>query len=432
MFQTIAVLVILSIVSANSSVTITEFNPANATVVSGISFPVILTFSENIQMGEGSIIFRNDFGDIEKVASNSTGFVLGEKNVTVTPGFELIYGSSYSIYFEDTPVLDMSGEPVSLLEGVYMFTIAKKDNGPMLIGIGIVNRVFFVLFLRERRRRPKRWPRLSRRLRRKLVKIKFSLLLVFTLLLLGVVAEQEQMFEVTVDNSEPDIVVEEGVTGEIEDVEMDIVDEIIDCDVLFENGTCKENFKCFSDVGVTYFEQFLSCDTLDCIRSKKKLLEERLLIGDPNAQFTYYIFTKYGFFGFPKDIYLATTHLHFSAESHSVAGSLSLATRLQTGDRQPVNLTRALEIAIPAWHSITSPHSSLFDALYLPSETDWPKDLVEEEYDVSDYVDVLRSQLSREKFRQIKRRVYLSKKSRDLGALLDLYRDVGFGGHIFN
>ena len=29
----------------------------------------------------------------------------------------------------------------------------------------------------------------------------------------GVVAEQEQMFEVTVDNSEPDIVVEEGVTG---------------------------------------------------------------------------------------------------------------------------------------------------------------------------------------------------------------------------
>lgn len=121
-------------VSADSSVTITEFNPANATVVSGISFPVILTFSENIQMGEGSIIFRNDFGDIEKVASNSTGFVLGEKNVTVTPGFELIYGSSYSIYFEDTPVLDMSGEPVSLLEGVYMFTIASTVFGVVADG----------------------------------------------------------------------------------------------------------------------------------------------------------------------------------------------------------------------------------------------------------------------------------------------------------
>ena len=47
----------------------------------------------------------------------------------------------------------------------------------------------------------------------------------------GVVAEQEQMFEVTVDNSEPDIAVEEGVTGEIEDAEMDIVDEIIDCGI---------------------------------------------------------------------------------------------------------------------------------------------------------------------------------------------------------
>ena len=129
------------------------------------------------------------------------------------------------------------------------------------------------------------------------------------------------------------------------------------------------------------FEQFLSCDTLDCISSKKTLLEERLLIGDPNAQFTYYILffplvdrlicsTKYGFYGYPKDTYLSTTHLQFSADSHSVAGSLSLATRLQTGDHQPVNLTRALEIAIPAWHSITSRHASLFDALYLPSEID--------------------------------------------------------------
>lgn len=112
-------------VSVASNVTITEFNPANATVVSGISFPVILTFSESIQMGEGSIVFRNDFGDIEKIASNSTGFVFGEKNVTVTPDFELIYGSSYSISFENTPVLDMGGEPISLLEGVYMFTIAS-------------------------------------------------------------------------------------------------------------------------------------------------------------------------------------------------------------------------------------------------------------------------------------------------------------------
>lgn len=80
--------------------------------------------------------------------------------------------------------------------------------------------------------------------------------------------------------------------------------------------------------------------------------------------------TKYGFYGYPKDTYLSTTHLQFSADSHSVAGSLSLATRLQTGDHQPVNLTRALEIAIPAWHSITSRHASLFDALYLPSEID--------------------------------------------------------------
>ena len=102
--------------------TITEFNPANATVVSGISFPVILTFSENIQMGNGSIAFRNDFGDIEKVSSDSSAFVFGENNITITVS-DFYYGSSYSIYFEDTPVLDMNGEPVLLPEGVYTFTI---------------------------------------------------------------------------------------------------------------------------------------------------------------------------------------------------------------------------------------------------------------------------------------------------------------------
>ena len=52
----------------------------------------------------------------------------------MTPGVELIYGSSYSIYFEDTPVLDMSGEPVSLLEGVYMFTIASTVFGVVADG----------------------------------------------------------------------------------------------------------------------------------------------------------------------------------------------------------------------------------------------------------------------------------------------------------
>ena len=46
-----------------------------------------------------------------------------------------------------------------------------------------------------------------------------------------VVAEQEQMFEVTVDNSEPDITVEEGEPTEIEDTEMDLVDEIVDCGI---------------------------------------------------------------------------------------------------------------------------------------------------------------------------------------------------------
>lgn len=111
--------------------TITEFSPANATVVSGISFPVVLTFSENIQKGDGSILFGNDFGDIEKISSNNTVFVFGEKNITVTVS-DFYYGSSYSVYFEGTPVLDMNGEPIELPKGVYMFTI---DSSSLFDGV---------------------------------------------------------------------------------------------------------------------------------------------------------------------------------------------------------------------------------------------------------------------------------------------------------
>lgn len=45
----------------------------------------------------------------------------------------------------------------------------------------------------------------------------------------AVVAEQEQMFEVTVDNSDIEHSVEEESISEAEDTDTDVVDEIIDC-----------------------------------------------------------------------------------------------------------------------------------------------------------------------------------------------------------
>lgn len=55
----------------------------------------------------------------------------------------------------------------------------------------------------------------------------------------GVVAEQEQMFEVTVDNNDIDITVEEEDVPETEEMELGDVDEIIDCGI-FPNKNLKD------------------------------------------------------------------------------------------------------------------------------------------------------------------------------------------------
>ena len=145
MLHLITFLVALTVVNASSNVTIIEYNPANATVVSGVRFPVVLTFSDSIEKGDGAVVFKNDFGDEDKVTTNSTSFVFNGTTISVSLSDKYYYGSSYSIYFEGTPVLDLDGEPILLPEGVYSFTIDSKDNGPMLLGIGIGMGIMLVL-----------------------------------------------------------------------------------------------------------------------------------------------------------------------------------------------------------------------------------------------------------------------------------------------
>ena len=99
----------------------------NGTVVNGVKFPVVFTFSEEVSKGEGCVAFLNDFGDTTNVCTNSTDIVIGGNNATVTIPDKYYYGSAYSVYFVDTPFLGQSGEAVSLEKGVYGFVISSTS-----------------------------------------------------------------------------------------------------------------------------------------------------------------------------------------------------------------------------------------------------------------------------------------------------------------
>ena len=115
----------VSLSRVDAACVITEFNPANGTVVKSIQFPVVFTFSEEVSKGDGCVSFLNDFGDTTNVCTNSTGIVIDGNNATVTIPDKFFYGSTYSVFFVDTPFLSQSGEAVSLAKGLYSFVISS-------------------------------------------------------------------------------------------------------------------------------------------------------------------------------------------------------------------------------------------------------------------------------------------------------------------
>ena len=106
-----------------SEVTITSFSPVNATHVDSVETPVSFLFSDEVVKGTGCVVLKNAFGDIENICANSTSFVLDGRNLTVSSAEKLYYGSSYSVYFVDGPIVDKDGNAITLAEGYYMFYV---------------------------------------------------------------------------------------------------------------------------------------------------------------------------------------------------------------------------------------------------------------------------------------------------------------------
>ena len=111
-----------------SEVTITSFSPVNGTYVDSVETPVSFLFSDEVVKGTGCVVLKNTFGDIENICANSTNFVLDGRNLTVSSAEKLYYGSSYSVYFIDGPVVDKDGNAITLSEGVYMFNVNSTSS----------------------------------------------------------------------------------------------------------------------------------------------------------------------------------------------------------------------------------------------------------------------------------------------------------------
>ena len=109
--------------SLASCTEIIAFNPANNTSMNGVEFPVVFTFSEEVSMWTGCIVFENDFGDLTKICDEASGITISDKNATVQQKEKFYYGSSYKVYFEESPFVDSQNSTVILNRGDYVFHV---------------------------------------------------------------------------------------------------------------------------------------------------------------------------------------------------------------------------------------------------------------------------------------------------------------------
>lgn len=119
---------IFSSLILDSEVTIVEYSPANGAAINDIQSPIIMTFSDEVKKGNGTVVLRNGFNDTEVIDSTSSQFVLENRTLTVTSKDKFYYGSTYSVFFDGEPILDMEDVAVVLKEGTYSFSVNSWKN----------------------------------------------------------------------------------------------------------------------------------------------------------------------------------------------------------------------------------------------------------------------------------------------------------------
>lgn len=91
--------------------TVAAFSPANGEIGAGLSSNIVLTFSEPIQRGVGSIVLKNAAGGIVEAfdAATSSKLSIYSDTLSIHPSASFLFGTKYSVEFSPGTIKDMVG-----------------------------------------------------------------------------------------------------------------------------------------------------------------------------------------------------------------------------------------------------------------------------------------------------------------------------------
>jgi len=109
--------------------TLISSNPAdNATAINS-STNIVLTFSETVMAGNGSIVISNGISDTRIIAISDTSQVtISGNTVTINPTTNLIAGSTYSVQLASGVLLDLGGNPYAGLTNSIALNFTVLSN----------------------------------------------------------------------------------------------------------------------------------------------------------------------------------------------------------------------------------------------------------------------------------------------------------------
>ncbi len=111
---------------------LTTSSPTNNSIDIKINADIVLTFSENVQLGPASIALKTDAGlVIETYVANTSPYLkISGNTLKVNPSVNLNYGTKYTLEFAEDSVRDLAGNSY-IAQSEYNFTTeAAPDTAP--------------------------------------------------------------------------------------------------------------------------------------------------------------------------------------------------------------------------------------------------------------------------------------------------------------
>ena len=97
--------------SDTTTPTVSAFNPADEATNIAIGGNIVVTFTEDIQRGSGSIILKTSVGTVVETfnAASSNNLSISGDTLTINPSADLSYGTSYKVEFAAGSIKDLAG-----------------------------------------------------------------------------------------------------------------------------------------------------------------------------------------------------------------------------------------------------------------------------------------------------------------------------------